>query len=254
MPLLSQFEQADCLLTLQAEVEPLAPIGEKQKQIGTFLGDGSCQGTPAQACLIQAACIQNPKSASSTQLIGNPPFGLYRLDHLQLVAYQPRKQSRCVGTRITHQNDSSEPLRQKNLFDRPQFRQDSVLQWARQFGYDGLESVGNGEKSLVIHQGEVPARARQTPLSPRPDCHGQKPVYEASALSSCVTCSVGFTFFRIAFIFRSGPMRYVVLSVPMYFFPYMLFSAHTPYAFTIFWSEKSMYGKKYMGTERTTYL
>src|SRR5208282_317292 len=48
-------------------------------------------------------------------------------------------------------------------------------------------------------------------------------VYEASALSSCVTCSAGFSFFRIAFIRRSGPMRQVVLSVPMYFFPCMLF-------------------------------
>jgi hypothetical protein len=32
-------------------------------------------------------------------------------------------------------------------------------------------------------------------------------VYEASASSNCVTCSEGFTFFRIAFIFPSGPMR-----------------------------------------------
>jgi hypothetical protein len=71
---------------------------------------------------MQAARIQNAKSTSSTQLIGNPTSVVQRLDHLQIITYQTRKYGRRVCTRITHQNDSGQSLRQKNLFDRPQFR------------------------------------------------------------------------------------------------------------------------------------
>ena len=65
MSVFSQVEQADGLLTFQAQFERLTPIDEKKEQVGTFLGDRTRQGTPAQARLIQPARIQNTKSAPS---------------------------------------------------------------------------------------------------------------------------------------------------------------------------------------------
>src|SRR5262245_8442187 len=151
MPLLSQLQQTGRLLALQAQIERLAPIDKKHKEIRTFLGNGAGQRTPGQARLMQAARIQNAKSASSAQLIGDPSTCLPWIDHLQVIAHKRRKEGGRVRLWITQQNDSCEALRKKNLFDRPQFSEHGVLQRAGQFGDDGLEFVVNGEKSLVIH-------------------------------------------------------------------------------------------------------
>ena len=50
---------------------------------------------------------------------------------------------------------------------------------------------------------------------------------QIAAFSSAV-CSAGFTLRRMAVISPSAPITNVVRSAPMYFFPYMLFSTHTP--------------------------
>ena len=94
------------------------------------------QSIPGQARLIQPARIEDSESAFSSQFVGNPTSSLFCLDHLQVAAQQAGKQSGCIGIRFAHKHNSGEPLREKDLLDRSQFPDDSILQRARQFGDD----------------------------------------------------------------------------------------------------------------------
>ena len=75
------------------------------------------EGDPGKTVFDQQCSA--PGSTFAFDVKGGEKEAFALLDHLQVIANQPRKKGGCVGTGATHQDDSSESLRQKNLFDRP---------------------------------------------------------------------------------------------------------------------------------------
>ena len=97
----------------------------------------------------------------------------------------------------------------------------------------------DGDAGAVLRRPRL-SEGNEPPLRSDPDRGVARRNYKACRTSSA--CPAGFTFGKIFAIFPSLSMMKVVRAIPKYFLPYMLFSAHTPYASDTVWSTSASSG------------
>ncbi len=90
---------------------------------------------------------------------------------------------------------------------------------------------GGRGKSHRANHSPPPSRQTSEPRAKQRKALRRKRNYQIySPSSTLAACPSGFTFSKIFSIFPSASIKNVDRSTPIYFFPYMLFSFHTPYA------------------------